>query len=231
MTVSGLILGSMSPDFEYFLALEPHQTIGHTIEGLFIQAIPLCVLFLILTHLCIRSFSSHLPSIAHLDVRAYQRIRLIDLRNYRNWLVFLLSVIVGFYSHLFVDAFTHESGYFVLRHSSLQSEIGAIPLYQLLQYALSLIGLAVEFIWVTWMLFRTPVPTHAGSVKKIPWMSKITYWAIVLLIALGIVAAKLAWTTSTNTIGIIVVAPISGVLAGIVVASLIHRKEIRIRST
>jgi hypothetical protein len=25
----GLILGSMSPDFEYFIALEPYQIIGH----------------------------------------------------------------------------------------------------------------------------------------------------------------------------------------------------------
>ncbi|PWV94481.1 uncharacterized protein DUF4184 [Paenibacillus cellulosilyticus] len=229
LSVSGLILGSMSPDFEYFLALEPRQTIGHTFKGLLLETIPLCVILLILTHLMIKSFTSHLPSIAQLDVRAYQRIRLVDLRSLRSWIVFIVSVIIGFYSHLFVDAFTHESGYFVLRHSSLQHEYFSLPLYKLLQYLLSLIGMAAEFILLAWMLFRTPVYSDPNKVRNIHWLGKIKFWCIVTIITIGIVTAKLALTTSTNTIGILVVAPISGVLAGIAIASLICRDEIKIR--
>lgn len=37
-SVMGLILGSMSPDFEYFIYLEPYVTIGHSIQGLLFQA-------------------------------------------------------------------------------------------------------------------------------------------------------------------------------------------------
>lgn len=221
-----MILGSMSPDFEYFLALEPWQTIGHTFKGLLIEAIPLSIMILLLVHLCIKSVASHLPSITHLDCRVYNRIRLMDLRSYRSWIVFLLSVVIGFYSHLFVDAFTHASGYFVQRHHFLQKEYGiALPLYKLLQYLFSLIGMMVEFIVLGWMLFRRPISTVV-HMKRIPTRGKIIYWSIVLIIAVGIVAAKLAWTTSANTLGILIVAPISGVLAGIVVASLICRGEI-----
>ncbi|MBD3922140.1 DUF4184 family protein [Paenibacillus sp. PR3] len=229
-SISGLILGSMSPDFEYFLALEPRQTIGHTFKGLLVEAIPLSIIILVLVHLCIQSFAAHLPSIAQLDWRAYKRIKLMDLRSYRSWIIFLLSVVVGFYSHLFVDAFTHESGYFVQRHQTLQNEYGvAIPLYQLLQYLFSLFGMMVEFVLLMWMLFKTPISTGVVNVKRTSWFAKIKYWSIVLIVAVGIVAAKLAMTTSTNTLGILVVAPISGVLAGIIVASLFGRGEMRIQ--
>lgn len=219
----------MSPDFEYFLALEPYQTIGHTLKGLIVQAIPLSVILLILVHLIIKPFFSHLPSLAQLDVKAFQRIRLIDLRNYKSWIVFLLSVIVGFYSHLFVDAFTHESGYFVQRYSTLQNQYGSLPIYKLLQYLSSLIGMMIELMLLAWMIYRTPVASRLVQLKKVHWMSKIRFWSIVFIIAIAVVAAKLAWTTSTNMIGILVVAPISGVLAGIAVASLICRQEISIR--
>lgn len=225
-----MILGSMSPDFEYFLALEPRQTIGHTFKGLLVEAIPLSIIIIVLVHLCIRSFASHLPSIANLDTRAYERIKLMDLLSYKSWIVFLLSVVVGFYSHLFVDAFTHASGYFVQRYPTLQNEYGVtIPLFQLLQYLLSLIGMMVELILLVEMLFRTPTTAGVMNVKRVSWLGKITYWSIVLIVAFGIVAAKLAWTASTNMLGIVVVAPITGVLAGIVAASLICRGEIKVR--
>ncbi|SEP14833.1 DUF4184 family protein [Paenibacillus sp. OV219] len=37
LSATGLVLGSMAPDFEYFLTLEPHQTIGHSFSGLFVR--------------------------------------------------------------------------------------------------------------------------------------------------------------------------------------------------
>jgi hypothetical protein len=88
--------------------------------------------------------------------------------------------------------------------------------------------MAAEFILLAWMLFREPSLSGTANIKKIHWLSKIKFWSIVLLIAIVVVAAKLAWTTSTNLLGILIVAPITGLFAGIAAASLICRDKIRV---
>ncbi|RED51806.1 uncharacterized protein DUF4184 [Cohnella lupini] len=111
-SVTGLVLGSMAPDFEYFLSLEPHQSIGHSFSGLFVQVIPLCILFAYLFHIFVKeSLVLHLPSIFGLNRRAYNLLRTWSIRTLRDWIVFFVSVSAGFLSHISVDAFTHEGGY------------------------------------------------------------------------------------------------------------------------
>ncbi|WP_460277277.1 DUF4184 family protein [Clostridium sp. CTA-5] len=44
LNLSGLILGSMAPDFIYFILFNPSSNFGHTILGTVILNIPLCFL-------------------------------------------------------------------------------------------------------------------------------------------------------------------------------------------
>ncbi|OAB48362.1 hypothetical protein PBAT_01615 [Paenibacillus antarcticus] len=68
MSLTGIILGSMAPDFEYFIALEPYQSIGHTTKGFFIQAIPLSILLAFVFHLLIKvPLTRNLPSLFDMD--------------------------------------------------------------------------------------------------------------------------------------------------------------------
>ena len=41
LSLTGLVLGSMSPDMEYFIAMEPFRSIGHTWIGFVLLGIPL----------------------------------------------------------------------------------------------------------------------------------------------------------------------------------------------
>ncbi|MGO4276969.1 DUF4184 family protein, partial [Paenibacillus sp. TAF58] len=114
LSLTGLVLGSMAPDFEYFLALEPHQTIGHSFAGLFLQGIPLCLLFAYLFHTFVKEpLVLHLPSILDINRRGYSLLSSWGLQTLRDWFVYILSVSIGFLSHIALDAFTHESGYIV----------------------------------------------------------------------------------------------------------------------
>jgi hypothetical protein len=45
LSTTGLILGSMSPDLEYFIAMQPFRSIGHSIEGFFLLILPVCIAF------------------------------------------------------------------------------------------------------------------------------------------------------------------------------------------
>ncbi|MFS1514807.1 DUF4184 family protein [Chengkuizengella sp. SCS-71B] len=219
--VTGLVLGSMSPDFEYFIALEPYRTIGHSLTGLIVQAIPLSILFAFIFHkIIVKTLSLHLPSFYNLDMRSYQVFHSWQLNTFRKWLVFLTSVVIGFFSHIFIDAFTHTSGYFVLKFSFLSNIINEMSVYKLLQHTLSISGLVLLTL-LCFQLLRKQNIVHRKRI--ISQNQKLKYWSIVLSIALIVTILKLVFTSSNNTIGILVVSPISGTLLGIFTASLFYK--------
>lgn len=223
----GLILGSMSPDFEYFIALEPYQTIGHTFKGLLLQAIPICIVMVILLQIIMKVITVHLPSFLHIDVIAYCSIKHFDLRNRKNWIVFLLSVVIGFYSHVFVDSFTHQSGYFVRNFTVLQHLYVSVPLYKLLQHLLSTLGILVQMLLLLFLIIKSPYTKR--SFKRVGLKSKIMYWLVVILVTIVVVITKVVLTSSSNLLGILVVSPISGFILGLIVSSLIFRKRVVMR--
>ncbi|OPA73787.1 hypothetical protein BVG16_27290 [Paenibacillus selenitireducens] len=222
VSIAGLVLGSMSPDFEYFLALEPYQLIGHTHKGLLLQALPLCVLIMLLLQIIMKPVALHLPSIFHLDTKSYALIRYFDVRDVTKWVIFLSSVIIGFYSHIFIDSFTHKTGYFVENSTFLQRSYFTLPVYKLLQYSLSIMGVLVQMCLIVMLFMR--IPHSALAITKIHWKRKCVYWLIVLITLISLVTLKLIFTSSTNVLGILVVSPISGFLLGIVIASILFRK-------
>ncbi|WP_166242989.1 DUF4184 family protein [Paenibacillus turpanensis] len=221
ISLTGIILGSMSPDFEYFIALEPYQSIGHTTKGLFLQAIPLSILFAFLFHYFIkRPLARNLPSVFGLDRRAYALILPWKIGGLREALVFLTSVTLGFYSHIGIDAFTHQSGGFVTQFPILQQRVlPDLPGYKLLQYSLSIVGLAAEALILLVFLFKSKQPNehlHSHSSTR-----KSLYWAVVFAVTFVTVSIKFAFFSSGNQLGMLVVSSISGCSLGLIIAGLI----------
>lgn len=221
VSFTGLVLGSMAPDFEYFLMLEPYRSIGHSLMGLLVQAIPLSIGFAFLFHNIVKKpMALHLPSICQLDRRAYGMLGEWKLRTVRDWTVFLFSVVIGFISHVFVDAFTHAGGFFVMHLPFLQqAAIGRFPLYKILQYGFSVLGLLAAAGGIAYGLYRSQ-----GALDILPQVTrpqKVMYWAVCIAVAFLVTAAKLAGSASGNHLGVLVVAPISGLMLGIFLSSLI----------
>ncbi|HZG74251.1 MAG TPA: DUF4184 family protein [Paenibacillus sp.] len=157
-----------------------------------------------------------------MDRRAYALVRPWSLTKPRAWIVFLASVLVGFLSHLFVDAFTHKSGFFVQRLPILQSAyVLDMPLYKIMQYGLSVAGLAVLACAVGLALRRSTVGLVEQPVATN--RQKRTYWATAASVAVLATALKLLFASSGNLVGILVVAPISGLCAGVLLASAVWR--------
>lgn len=218
-STTGLILGSMSPDFEYFIALEPYQKIGHTHMGLLLEAIPLSILFAYLFHRIIRlPLSIHLPSVSGLDAKAVRLIKPWNFHTIGQWIVFLLSVAAGFYTHIFLDGFTHDSGFYVKQLPFLQNTLAGIPLYKIGQHSLSLIGLLGLLAMAAALLRGSP---PAEELYRAGNRQKLMFWLIAAAVALMTVALKLILSDSTNYIGILVVSALSGGMLGITVASVI----------
>ncbi|MHA6482922.1 DUF4184 family protein [Paenibacillus sp. strain BS8-2] len=223
-SLTGLILGSMSPDFEYFMALEPRETIGHSLEGLFRIAFPFSVTLALIFHFMIKEpLAACLPSaFGRMDARAKELINRYEwrMRTVKDLLLFLLSVAIGFVSHVFVDAFTHRSGYFAARIGLLQEELLGFPVYKLLQHGSSLLGLAVQIIVIVF-LFRSIELSVSNKPTSISRGAKIGYWSITAGIMILTVVLKLSLSDSSNLIGMLVVSTITGSLLGLLVASIL----------
>lgn len=224
-SVTGLILGSMSPDFEYFIMLEPYQSIGHSVTGLFLQAIPLCVILAVIFHSIVKEcLVLHLPSNYNIDQRTYNTLSKWRL-DPKGWVVFILSVIIGFLTHVFIDGFTHFNGYFVERYPLLREQIiYNFPLYKILQHSFSAFGL----LMLTWMIISSLYRYHeiVTTIPAVSTKQKIKFWTSVVVVAVTLTIMKLLFSSSRNKIGILVVSPITGMCLGILLVSIINRMNI-----
>ncbi|WP_020616891.1 DUF4184 family protein [Paenibacillus daejeonensis] len=222
LSLTGLVLGSMSPDFEYFLALEPYATIGHTWRGFWLQALPLSILLGLLFHQLVkRELARHLPAWQDLDRRAVQLAARGQPHGKQYlWMPFhfVAALLIGFGSHLLVDAFTHQGGYFVVRYAWLQHRVVMdYPLFKLLQHSLSLLGLIVLGL-LCMRILRQTKPLHSKA--RVPARDKLHFGLIVTAVTVTTVLMKLFLSESNNYLGMTIVSSISGTLFGITAASL-----------
>lgn len=153
-----LILGSLSPDFVYFLGGQASFSIGHTWLGIWLVNLPLCFVFYAIYHYFWRdALRDYLPNImnARYPTKTFQQ-------PFMFVVIFTLSAWIGMASHIFLDAFTHETGYFVQILPILSEKVGTLPIFKYLQYGGGVLGLAIcaGFMWY--------------SAKKSPYYSPIS---------------------------------------------------------
>ncbi|MFD1954469.1 DUF4184 family protein [Paenibacillus thailandensis] len=154
LSATGLALGSMMPDMEYFIAMQPVRTNGHTLAGFILNGIPLCTALAYAFHRIVMSALPYLlPSAGGLNRFAADCRSDWSLKSLRSFISFYVSLFIGFLSHLFVDGWTHRTGFYVNMFPSLRKPVVAgFPGYWLLQQSLSVIGLLLPllYLFVLW---------------------------------------------------------------------------------
>ncbi len=153
-SATGLVVGSIAPDFESFIRLDETKVYGHTWAGMFWYDLPMAVAIAILFHTVVRDvLIAHLPVSLQERFERYRRIQwLFYFRE--HFFVVIFSMLIGIASHLLWDAFTHLNLY---DPDSIRSTVKlfGFRLYKILQFACSVIGLAV-IGWVVYKLPATP---------------------------------------------------------------------------
>lgn len=161
LVLSALIVGSLAPDFHYFLNLAPRGHFGHTLPGVFLFCLPVGLAVLWIFQKLLK-----LPLISLAPERHQQR--LMRFTKPFCWgpgsrfLLILFSLLVGALSHVAWDAFTHDRGFVVRNLPDLRTppleEFGTHrPLYNLLQLGSSVLGLSLLVFWY-WRWFRREPP-------------------------------------------------------------------------
>jgi hypothetical protein len=212
-SLTGLIVGSVTPDFEYFLRMKVDSDYSHTISGMFWFDLPLGLLLAFIFHGLVRD-----PLIANLPgwfQRRMNGFRDFKWKNYffSNWLIVLISLLIGIASHLFWDSFTHRNGYFVLHYPALANEISLfafpVTIYHILQHGSSLVG-AFVILYAIYLL-----PENKNSETKITWQ----YWIITCVILLLTIVIGQLSGQDYKMYGQLFITGISGGLIGLLISS------------
>jgi hypothetical protein len=155
-----LILGAMSPDLPYYLPGLVARNIPdtHEFQASFTTCLALAYLLMIALFVLRRPLTALLaPRARWLCLHS-----LAPLRERRAWLLAIPAIILGTWTHLLWDAFTHSDGWIVHRVAALSAPvtIGSYtgPMCHVLQYVSSVFGLAVLAIWYTRL--RAPARVH-----------------------------------------------------------------------
>jgi hypothetical protein len=218
-SMTGLVIGSLTPDFEYFIRMKIESNYSHTFWGIFYFDLPLGILLTFIFHNLVKEeLFRNLPE--KLNQR-FVKTEKINWNKYfaENWKIVFLSIIIGTISHIFWDSFTHESGFFVKHFSELSNyfEIfGKQIMYlKLLQHSSTLIGGIV----IAYAIFKLP------KVENIKTKINYKYWLILFLITLLVFILRVKIGENSKLIGNLIVSLITSVMIGIVITPMIVKKR------
>lgn len=218
VSLTGLVIGSLTPDFEYFIRMRIKSNFSHTIDGLFWFDLPLGILLAFIFHYIVRdTFINNLPTILKSRFSVFKSF---DWNKYfkRNWLVVIFSILIGAASHIFWDSFTHDHGYFVQNIPELQHSIGLfgrqIPVLKILQHSSSLLG----GLLIASAIYK--LPTNKVEKENL----SIKYWVITAGLTLTVIVIKISSRLELKQYGNVIVTAISAGMLSLVLTSLIMNK-------
>ena len=163
-----LIIGAVVPDLPYYLP-GPLRYIPemHTFVGSLAVGVPLGLAVLLVIFLLRAPLTALLSARARwLCLTALAPFR----AQWREWALAPLSILIGVWTHLLWDSFTHSDSWVVHRVAALSAPVTIAsysgPLCHLLQYLSSAFGLAVMAVWYWRLPVPPPPPARAGAARS-----------------------------------------------------------------
>lgn len=227
---TALIVGSMSPDFEYFIHLRPYQVYGHTILGQLYYNLPLVFTVSIVWHYILKEkIIENLPS----PFNKYY-INLVmngwKLTSIKSLVIFIYSAFIGMATHIIWDSFTHSSGYFVTKINFLSQSIYFlkfnIPIYKILQHGSTIIGLSIFILY----LLKIQQKNFTIKIVDNNKSSKFLFWISIVVINFTFITL-VSFFKDDYRIGSIIVEIISGGFLSATIVSLLAKIQESINQT
>jgi hypothetical protein len=165
-----LILGALVPDLPYYVpgSIERYIPETHRFEASFTIDLALGYAALALV------YGLRKPLTALLSARArFLCLSAVEpFARPREWLFAALAILIGIWTHLLWDSFTHLDGWMVRRVDALSAPVTigdySGPVCHILQYVSSVVGLLVVAIWYVRLpggraLARTPTAARSAA--------------------------------------------------------------------
>jgi hypothetical protein len=222
VSLTGLVIGSLTPDFEYFLRMRIKSDYSHSIGGLFWFDLPLGILLAFIFYNIVRdSLLDNLPTFLK---SRFSILRQLEWNTYfkKNWLVVIISMLIGASSHILWDSFTHEHGYFVGIIPLLTNKInfwgGQISILKILQHLSTLIGGLI----IIFVIYKLPTD------KVIKDSINLKYWVVFTGLTLTIIAVRLLSGLELKEYGNLMATGISAGFISLILTSCLIKKKRKI---
>jgi hypothetical protein len=196
LSFCALVVGSMSPDFPFYFGSFALSRKAHTLWGLFAICLPSGLALIAIIRGLHKPIGGLLPSPHRQRILSLAPLR--SLRNLPGFIWASIALLIGGFTHLVWDSFTHESGYSVLHWPILQTKIvflggKAFELYEVLQYLSSVLGAGIVILaYRRWVRSRDTFP-HAKAQADDRWRYRLL---AVIAIAAAVVATPFAYCAS-----------------------------------
>lgn len=218
LSATGLIIGSMVPDFEYFLRMKVKSNYSHTLAGTFWFDLPVALVTAFVFHNIVRNcLFNNLP--ASLKSRVDDFHKFNWNRHFKEyWFAVISSILIGVASHIFWDSFTHVDGYFVKIFPALNNKVEIFgyknPIFKLLQHGSTLLGALL----IVYAIFKLPKRNviRDGTNKL--------YWRFVIIIVLFTMLIRFLIAEGNMNYGNILVTGIGAIFLAIVLTPLLLKK-------
>lgn len=180
LSITGLVIGSILPDIEYYLRMRMYGTWGNTLQGIILYEIPIGIIISFLFHTIVRN-----TIILHAPEFIFKRWNyLLNFNWYnhfkRHYIIVILSLFIGIFTHLFLDLFTHESGYILdFSLAFLSTEIMGHFIFDWNQIILSIVGLLLLGI-----VLLGKDDTHSSDNVMPPSKAKWVFWSSLTFLTL-----------------------------------------------
>ena len=218
ISVTGLFIGSMAPDFEFFFRMRTQSEISHTFLGLLVLDLPLAIIVTIVFHGVLKkAIISNSPY--------FIQHRLLSLKDF-NWFAYftrnsgvvMVSFFIGAFSHFFLDSLSHWDGFVVQQFAFLSKPLCSFPIYDWIQYGSSVLGLLVLGIY----FFKLPADkNHYDTIS-------IRFWLVALFLATIIIYLRFTTVVGWNRIADMIIGVISSITVALTISSIIDRKSKKI---
>lgn len=207
---TGLIIGSIIPDFEAFVKLGGMKQLSHSWVGMFVFDLPLGLLVALIFHAIVRDvLLDNLPPFISYRFSGLRHINWHQTLQ-KRWAVIIVSLLFGIFTHLVWDRFTHTDTY-TYHH---KAGINIAPdmettIRRWLQWTNTIGGLL--------LIIRQISLLPVVPVKRVTWGN---YWSVVITTSMLLFCIRMNFFYEgddlINTI-------IAGLLLGIILASLLFR--------
>ena len=197
LPLSALAIGSMMPDAPMFVPLFTYG-VTHSTTGVFLVCMPLgMAAFMVFQCLLKRPLMALLPAWTQSRLTAVSRPLLLPSIPF--FLSVAAALVIGAYSHLVWDAFTHEGRWGVQLVPALQKQYEiagwSLPGFKIFQYGSTIIGLPLLVVCAAAKLIRTR-PEIPNDILPFSAMAKLTAFFTALLIP--ILSAAIEWQRSAT---------------------------------
>jgi len=223
LPLAPVVIGTLSPDFEYLLRLSPTGHFAHSLVGLVVFCVPVSLLAWGMWHAIVRpAFVRLLPP--GMGVMTSERARGAPPSVATLAGLGAVAAFLGALSHVAWDAFTHANGWAVAHLPMLRADASlgwplGVRWYRVLQHASSVAGMAVILAWAASRVARVPRPARVFA----PGQAARSLG--VMLALLGIAAgtgALNALRASSDKLATVFGFAAVGAMAGLVLAALAY---------